>query len=59
MNNTAAPFLALGLPLVTIPSIGIVIGTVFTILCIIRYVTQPDLRTHFTYIVSCIREKRS
>jgi hypothetical protein len=52
MNNTTTPVVALGFPLVVIPSIGIVIGTLFSVLCIIRYMKEPDLRTHYTYIVS-------
>ncbi|UJR21375.1 hypothetical protein I4U23_024467 [Adineta vaga] len=49
-NLTIGPLIALGPSLVIITSLGIVIGTIFTILCIIRYLREPDLRTHYTYI---------
>ncbi|CAF4333461.1 unnamed protein product [Rotaria sp. Silwood2] len=42
--------LTLDRPLVIINSIGIIIGTIFSILCIIRYLKNSDLRTHYTYI---------
>ncbi|CAF0821096.1 unnamed protein product [Rotaria sp. Silwood1] len=42
--------LVLGRPLVIINSIGIIIGTIFSILCIIKYFKNSDLRTHYTYV---------
>ena len=56
MSNTTGPLVSLGLPLVTITSIGIIIGTFFSILCIIRYLKEPTTRTHFSYIVSKINK---
>ena len=38
--------------LVIFSSLGIIIGTLFSILCIFRYVKEPGLRTHYNYIVS-------
>jgi hypothetical protein len=49
MNDTIGPLFAIGPPLV--------IGTIFSILCTIRYLTEPDLRTHYSYIVSKIKEE--
>jgi hypothetical protein len=53
-SNSTAPIevFALGPPLVIISSIGIVIGTIFSFLCIVRYCREPELRTHYNYIVS-------
>lgn len=52
MDNITGPVFTLGQPLVITTSTGIIIGTIFSLLCIIRYLTEPDLRTHYNYIVS-------
>ncbi|CAF0931721.1 unnamed protein product [Adineta steineri] len=50
LNDTTGSLFTLGPTLAITTSLGIVIGTIFSILCIINYVTQPSLRTHNTYI---------
>ncbi|CAF1102363.1 unnamed protein product [Rotaria sordida] len=50
VNETIISVFTLGRPLVIINSIGITIGTIFSILCIIKYFKTPHLRTHYTYL---------
>ena len=52
VNNATIAVFALGPPLVIISSVVIVIGTIFSVLCIVRYWREPDLRTHYNYVVS-------
>ena len=52
-NVTISPLVALE------PSICIVIRTFFSIICIVRYIRDPDLRTHYTYIVRAITDNIS
>ena len=49
---TVVILFALGPPLLILTCIGIVVGTIFSILCLIRYYREPDIRTHYNYIVS-------
>jgi hypothetical protein len=58
INGTTSALITLGPPLVIFTSIGIIIGTIFSILCIIRYLNEPNKRTHYTYIVSKIKVKK-
>jgi hypothetical protein len=56
-DNATIPIMyALGPPLATISSTCIIIGTIFSILCIYRYIRTANLRNYFTYIVSLFRE---
>ncbi len=55
MNNTTEAVFALGPPLVISTSTGIVIGTIFSVLCVIKYLTDPGLRTHYTYMVTKLK----
>ena len=51
-NHTTIEIFALGPPLLIITVIGIIIGTVFTVLSAVRYWREPELRTHYNYVVS-------
>jgi len=51
MNNTNEELLVLGSPLAIASSISIFIGAVFTFLCILKVLRQPNVCTHYTYIV--------
>lgn len=53
-NDTIIEVFDLGPPLLIFTTIGIVIGTIFTVLCAIRYIREPELRTHYNYVVSSI-----
>ena len=50
-NSTAPTIYELGPPLATISSTCIIIGTIFSLILIYRYLRQPNLRNYFTYIV--------
>ena len=50
-NSTAPTIYELGPPLATISSTCIIIGTIFSLILIYRYLRQPILRNYFTYIV--------
>lgn len=54
-NSTAPTIYALGPPLATISSTCIIVGTIFSFICIYRYFRHAHLRNHFTYLV---REKQ-
>lgn len=51
-NSTAPVIYALGPPLASICSVCILIGTLFSVLCLYRYVRRDHLRSHYTYLVS-------
>ena len=51
-NSTAPVIYALGPPLASICSVCILIGTLFSVLCLYRYFRRDHLRSHYTYLVS-------